>query len=215
MKKKVLISGKEKIQFYVDAIEECGAVAEASYLPKGRAEDYDALVLCGGEDIHPKFYGANINGSLNIDVDRDECELALAEEFIKAGKPVLGICRGCQILNVYFGGELIQHIKNVEVHSGEQDMVHAVIAEKDSVAHNLYGAEFFVNSAHHQAIGRVGNGLFVTIRSKDDEVVEAIQHESLPVIGFQFHPERMCISKRRNDTVDGIKIFQHFISLCK
>ena len=70
----------------------------------------DLLLLPGGSDVHPRFYGQQINGSTDIDEARDERELALVDEFLRAGKPVVGICRGLQLLNVYFGGTLHQHI---------------------------------------------------------------------------------------------------------
>lgn len=215
MKPRILISGKSNIQFYVDAIEHCGADADAGYLIKGDSDDYDGLLLCGGSDTDPKYYGEEINGAVNIDFDRDECEFALADDFIKAGKPVLGICRGCQLLNIYFGGNMIQHIDTVDDHKKEGDAVHDVVAVGDGIASRLYGSEFSVNSMHHQAMNRIGEGLRITLKSKNDGIPEAIEHESLPVIGFQFHPERMCLTKRRADTVDGIEIFKYFIGVCK
>lgn len=214
MRPKILLSAKSKIQFYIDAVEHCGAIADARYLPSVNAEDYDGLILCGGSDTHPKYYGEDLNGSVNIDLDRDECEMALAEAFIKAGKPILGICRGCQLLNIYLGGNLIQHIDTFEDHKKEGDAVHEVVAVDEGVASLLYGSSFFVNSMHHQAINKLGEGLKITLRSKKDGIIEAIEHESLPIIGFQFHPERMCLTRRRDDTVDGIDIFKYFIGVC-
>ena len=217
MKPRILLSAKKNMQFYVDAVEACGAIADARYLPRVNADDYDALIICGGVDSHPKYYGEEICGAVDIDLDRDECEFALADEFIKAGKPVMGICRGCQLLNIYFGGNLVQNIETAADHKGEDDLVHDVVAfgDGDSIAMRLYGKAFSVNSAHHQAIKELGRGLRVTLKSKNDGIVEAIEHESLPVIGFQFHPERMCQSQLREDTVDGIEIFKYFIGVCR
>lgn len=212
---KILISGKNNIQFYVDAIEYCGAETDSGYLIKGKSADYDGLVLCGGSDTDPKYYGEEINGAVNIDIARDESEFALAEDFIKAGKPVLGICRGCQLLNIYFGGNMIQHIDTVNDHKRDGFTVHEVVAIGDGVASHLYGSEFSVNSLHHQAMKRIGDGLRVTLKSKKDGIPEAIEHESLPVLGFQFHPERMCLSQRSDDTIDGIEIFKYFLKMCK
>ena len=84
-----------------------------------------------------------------------------------------------------------------------------------SVAEKLYGTEFVVNSYHHQAVRELGKGLKITMRSSDDLVVEGIEHASLPVFAVQWHPERMCFSGRREDTVDGAAIFEHFIRMCK
>lgn len=215
MKPRILLSVKSNIQFYVDAVEHCGGEADARYLPRVNADDYDGLILCGGSDIHPKFYGEDIRGAVNIDLERDECEIALAEAFVRSGKPILGICRGCQLINIYFGGSMIQHLDTYKDHKKEGDAVHEVISEEEGAASLLYGAEFSVNSMHHQAINDLGSGLKVTLRSKKDGIIEAIEHERLPIIGFQFHPERMCLSKRREDTVDGIEIFKKFIGKCK
>ncbi len=215
MKPKILLSGKNNMEFYVKELGASGAICEAFYLPNADAADYDGLLLCGGPDVAPEFYGEKIDGSVDIDDARDKCEFELVDRFVKAGKPVLGICRGCQLLNIYFGGNLIQHIDTADLHISEGDAVHKVVASCNGMASELYGNEFFVNSAHHQAICRPGKGLFVTLRSEMDDVVEAIEHKDIPIIGFQFHPERMCLEKCRSDTVDGIKIFQRFVSICK
>ena len=74
-------------------------------------EGADVLLLPGGGDMHPRFYGQAIDGSEDIDEARDEHELALIDDFLRVGRPVLGICRGLQVLNVYFGGTLRQHIE--------------------------------------------------------------------------------------------------------
>lgn len=211
---KILISAKNVCQNYTSALEAMGVKVEGGYLVKGDPNDYDGLLLCGGGDIHPRYYGEEIDGSVRIDTDRDEHELQLADDFIKAGKPVMGICRGCQLLNVYFGGSLIQHLETTDIHKGETDLVHVVCADTDSFLCELYGKEFPINSIHHQAVGRLGEGLKIILRSKEDGVVEAFEHESLPVFALQFHPERMCFDKKRDDAVDGKGIFDYFIKMC-
>lgn len=216
MKPKILLSARENNQtFYIDAVNGVGGIPVGGYLPETDLS-CDGLILCGGSDVHPKFYGEEINGSRGIDLARDEAELRLARDFIRAGKPVLGICRGCQVLNVYFGGSLIQDIpESWMVHHCEQDLVHEVTAAEGSLMHKLYGSRFTVNSMHHQAVKDLGEGLRITMMSGPVPVVECIEHESLPVIGVQWHPERMSFQKRRDDAVDGALIFQHFIELCK
>lgn len=210
---KILLSGKNNMENYAAAITTMGAEAHGGYLTEGKACDYDGLILCGGGDIDPSYYGEENNGSANIDLDRDKHEFALAKDFIKVGKPVLGICRGCQLLNVCFGGNLIQHLDTADTHKGENDLVHKVFATKESFLNQSYGESFAVNSSHHQAACRMGDGLRVLLKSKEG-VIEAFEHESLPIIGVQFHPERMCLGKKRDDTVDGIKIFEYFIEKC-
>ena len=208
---KILLSAAPKAEFYIDAVNESGGVA---VLREGQisADGFDGLILCGGSDIHPKFYGEAIDGAVKIDTVRDEAELALTEAFLAAGKPILGICRGCQLLNVFFGGSLCQDLPNASAHTsyGGEELSHAIRAEEGSLLHGLYGAEFQVNSAHHQAVARLGEGLRVTARA--DEVAEAIEHGTLPVIGVQWHPERMSFRRRRADTVDGAPLFAYFLS---
>ena len=214
-KPKILLSGNKKLQFYVDAINGVGGIAEAGYLPK-IDNNYDGLILCGGNDIDPRYYNEDIDGSVNIDYERDKVEFKLLKAFVDAGKPILGICRGCQIINVFFGGSLFQDFKNSREHSSfaDFDLIHSVNATEGSIARELYGKEFVVNSFHHQAIKELGDGLRVTMMSTDNSVVEGIEHKTLPIFAVQWHPERMCFSNRRTDTVDGAKIFEYFIRLC-
>ena len=216
MKPRILLSGSANNENYINAVNGCGGIPFASYLPEVSL-DYDGLILCGGGDIDPKHYGQEIDGSVSIDPERDAVELALAKAYIEAGKPVLGICRGLQLLNVYFGGTLIQHLENYREHTSgaDYDLVHNVRAEEGSIAYDLYGANFTVNSSHHQAIGKLGEGLKVTMRTADGKVIEGIEHEAFPVFAVQWHPERMCFEKARRDTVDGSLLIRHFIEMCK
>ena len=211
---RILLSGNTKLQYYIDAVTAAGGEAIAEYLPN-ISTDYDGLILCGGNDIEPKYYYQEMNGSVNIDAARDAVEFALLKAFVDAGKPVLGICRGYQLINIYFGGSLYQDIPEKDLHVGQQDfdITHGVTAKENSVLHNLYGSSFTVNSYHHQAIDRLGENLLATAYW-NDQYIEAIQHNSLPIYGVQWHPERMCVSKKRADTVDGIKIFKWFINIC-
>lgn len=216
MKAKILLSGNKKLQYYVDAVNGVGGIATAKYLPEVDT-DYDGLILCGGNDINPDYYGEKIDGTVNIDSERDAAEFALLKAFVEAGKPVLGICRGCQLLNIYFGGTLYQNINNAVEHSSfsDFDLIHNVKAERGSIAEQLYGAEFTVNSFHHQAVNKLGKGLKITMMSADNTVIEGFEHETLPIFAVQWHPERMCFSKRREDTVDGKEIFKYFIQMCE
>ena len=215
-KPKILLSGKMKYQNYIDAVENTGGISIGKDLPQYSPE-YDGLILCGGPDVDPAYYGEPINGSGTIDIERDEAEFALIKAFVEAGKPILGICRGCQVLNVYFGGSLHQHLETAETHrSGtKEDLIHPIRVTENSLLHRLYRESFTVNSFHHQGIRQLGKGLKVTAISDADGVIEAVEHESLPILAFQFHPERMCCSHSRTDTVDGMKIFEYFITLCK
>lgn len=212
---KLLLSGNTNLQYYEDAVRAVGAEPFAKYLPEIDT-GYDGLILCGGNDIDPSYYGEAMNGSVNIDKARDEVEFALLKAYVDAGKPVLGICRGYQLINVYFGGTLHQDIPEASLHTNKQDfyIAHLVSATPDSVLGKLYGTTFSVNSSHHQAVDRLGEGLCASAYW-DGRYLEAYEHRTLPILGMQWHPERMCAGQKREDTVDGIEIFKHFIGLCR
>ena len=182
-----------------------------------RVENYDGLLIPGGGDINPIRYGQKLNGSYMILDALDDLQFDMLDAFVKAQKPVLGICRGHQIINVYFGGTLIQHLPTAFRHSrkfNEGDKVHACRVEKGSWLRELFGTGFFHNSAHHQGILRCGEGLVIDSRCSDDDVIEAVHHISLPIYGVQWHPERMCLALERDDTVNGLPVFCFFSRLC-
>lgn len=215
VKIKILLSGKARIQYYIDAVNGVGAEAVAEYLPQISTE-YDGLILCGGNDVDPSYYNEPINGSVDIDYERDKNEFALLKAFLDAGKPVFGICRGFQLINIYFGGSLHQDIKESALHKriDDVDSVHKVNSVANSAINTLYTDLFAVNSAHHQAIKKMGEGLMPTA-IWNNQYVEAFEHVNLPIIGVQWHPERTCFTQERNDTVDGAKLFEYFVSVCK
>lgn len=167
-------------------------------------EVFDGLILCGGGDPEPVLYGQKNQGSYGISGERDDLELSCIHHFLKAGKPILGICRGNQMINVAFGGDLIQHLPNAQNHIAPgRDVFHEIRTE--GTLKKLYGSKLKTNSSHHQGIGRVGRGLKVIARSSDG-VVEALEHQALPVLGVQFHPERM---------ENGLAIFELFLKRCR
>lgn len=201
---------------YIAAIEAAGGRADARYLPDPDLS-YDGLLLAGGADMDPALFGQADCGSQGIDRARDAAELALLDAFLGVGKPVLAICRGHQVVNVWLGGDLIQDLDPflAPFHGGGKgDRVHLVKAAEGSLLHRLYGPVFPVNSAHHQALGRLGRGLAVAARSEGG-VVEAVGHGTLPLISVQFHPERMAGANARPDTVDGGAVFQEFINMAR
>lgn len=217
MKPNILIStGRGDASSYIAAVEAAGGQGSAKYLPWPDLT-YDGLLLAGGDDMDPALFGQSNQGSRGIDLARDRAELALMDAFLGAGKPVLAICRGHQVVNVWLGGDLIQDLDPAlaPFHGGgEEDRVHSVQAGPDSLLHRLYGPVFPVNSTHHQALGRLGKGLTVSARSEGG-VVEAVEHDSLPLISVQFHPERMTGKRARTDTVDGGAIFRAFLEMVR
>ena len=184
---------------------------------KFRVEEYDGLLLPGGGDINPARYGQEDQGSNTIIDELDDLQFSILDDFVKNGKPVLGICRGHQVLDVYFGGTMIQHLPTTAIHyrmESGPDIVHGCRAEKGSWLAEIYGTEFIHNSAHHQAVGILGEGLVVDGRCPEDDTVEAFHHSRLPVYGLQWHPERMCLEWEREDTVNGLPAFRFFGSVC-
>lgn len=216
MKPKILLSVNNNREFYIDAIEKCGGIAEAFYCPEVSA-DYDGLLLCGGSDVHPRYFGQETDGARNIDEARDSAEFALFKAFFDAGKPIMGICRGHQVINIALGGTLIQDIHTAERHMRRDGMAqaHFVTSTKKSFLSDIYGEKFSVNTSHHQALDKLGEGLSAVAISSDDGYNEAIIHNDRPIFGVQWHPERMCFSARREDTVDGRYVIEHFVNMCK
>ena len=205
----------ENVINYLNALTGLGARGEAGrdFDPSG----LDGLLLPGGCDVNPARYGKEPIPQEITDDDQDALQFDVLARFLEARKPVLGICRGHQLLNVAFGGTLIQHLPGAEKHmslpSGE-DSVHPVHAERDSFLYRIYGSDFRVNSSHHQGIELPGKGLHAVLHSEDG-VIEAIEHDSLPVWGVQWHPERMCFLHQRDDTEDGSLIFRFFLEQCR
>ena len=162
-------------------------------------QQLDGLVLQGGADISPGLYGAKPwREHGDCDPIRDEYEMGLLRGFIEADKPVLGICRGAQLLNVYCGGTLVQDIPS----QWPGAIAHVDLERYDTLTHevhfvpgsrlsDIYGyAPQRVNSIHHQCVGELGKSLVIEARSPIDRVPEAIRHTAYPfVLGVQWHPE--------------------------
>lgn len=205
---RILLSGPDnpqKIAQYARAVEACGAIPVGGYLPEDTT--CDGLLLCGGVDVEPERYGESNTGQSETDHARDEAEFALVEAY--KDRPILGICRGVQVLNVAFGGTLYQHIGTA--HSVPYGVTHPADAVNGSRMAALYGSHFTVNSYHHQAVARVAEGFVPTVFA--GETIEAIEHTSLPIFGVQWHPERMCLEKHVGELADGIKVFEEFLRL--
>jgi putative glutamine amidotransferase len=150
----------------------------------------DGLILPGGSDITPGFYRQSVNGSRDINTELDLKQFQALDLFVRLGKPVLGICKGLQVINVFFGGTLIQDLPNSSAHQQEEgDLIHSAVITEDCLLSTLYGKEFLINSNHHQAVDKLGKDLKVVQMSRDG-VVEAFRHTKLPIFAVQWHPER-------------------------
>ena len=179
-----ILGDAETYRNYQKAVEQAGGTVQFG----GAPEDCDALLLPGGGDIEPWRYGQSNRGSSHLKPDRDEAELELLNQFTQMRKPILGICRGLQVINVFFGGTLIQDLLGHNAVGGA-DRYHRIWTE-DPMLKRLFGKTMIVNSAHHQAIDRVGVNL-IPIQWAADGTIEAIRHKELSVWAFQWHPERL------------------------
>jgi putative glutamine amidotransferase len=191
---------------YATEVQRAGAIALVlspdGYLidhPDELLDRVDGLILSGGGDLDPATYGAEPHPETSLVIgERDAFELALTRRAVQRDLPVLGICRGIQVLNVAFGGTLLQHLPE-HVGHGEHRRVpgsfdgneHAVTLTEGSLAARAAGElQHTTKSHHHQGIGELGDGLVATGVSDLDDLVEAIE---LPdqrfVLGVQWHPE--------------------------
>jgi putative glutamine amidotransferase len=182
----------------------------------------DGLVLQGGADIHPSCYGCEPSGPTHsTDLVRDLFELDLLRAFVAAGKPVLGICRGMQLINVALGGTLHQDLVSCAVASdphhhpsAEEDYRHGLELVAGGWLCDLYDGHLRaqVNSIHHQGVDRLGDGLVVEARAPDG-VVEAIRSTRHPfVVGVQWHPE--FHDGRDPQLMDRTPLMHAFLSAC-
>lgn len=213
---------------YTNCIFRAGAVPIVlTHMPEKEEMDRllelcSGLLLIGGVDVQPKYFGnEELHESCTIDPDRDELEFPLLDMFVKAKKPILAICRGMQVVHTYFGGTLYQDLPS-QLGVNHRGILHNIKCEKGSRLERLFGEEFEVNSFHHQAVKDMGEGMRATAFS-DEGIVEAIEHESLPIWAVQFHPERMSgpdrkvgnVAPARDTTPDFSPFFEDFVKALK
>lgn len=195
-----------KLQFYLSWIGRAGTgidIVPLSY-PRQNVDEIDrcdGLVLTGGSDIHPKFYHGRDDAARSPDESRDEFELNLINRALDRSLPILGICRGMQLFNVERGGTLIPDIVNAGYQSHEKqtdsnaDGRHNIRVDQNTILHSISRSTTGeVNSHHHQAVSKIGNGLKAAAWS-DDNLVEGLEWEDREGKSFlllvQWHPERM------------------------
>jgi putative glutamine amidotransferase len=233
MKIAISVSKQEKAKGekspYFQALRSVGVAGKEIVLlaPSDRsrvkAEDFDGVLFAGGEDVDPTFYDEPKRYStVKTDHTRDEFELGLLDAAREGRIPVLGICRGMQMINIKFGGTLYQDLKRDNYSEtgfqvehkqggGRGEATHTVtLTEPDSRLGAAFQGSCRVNSLHHQAVRRVGRGLKVTAYSEDG-LAEAVEDAGdYPfLMGVQWHPEEMA------DRPEQRKIFEQFLAKCK
>jgi putative glutamine amidotransferase len=187
---------------YAIAVVEAGGVPHLLPCPVAPyahdlLQGIDGLLLTGGGDVDPRAYGATPSPQVGgVDDTRDAWEVELVQRAVQVSMPILGVCRGCQMVNVALGGTLFQHLPEVT------ELPHLVPRPRDQVAHpvrlqqgsrlaRVEGTlDMGVNSIHHQAVDHVGDGLRATAWAPDG-VIEGIEHVEEPIIGVQWHPENL------------------------
>lgn len=175
-------------------------------------QEADGVILQGGNDIDPSLYGEECRGSKDVNRSRDLFEVALVHAAIEAGKPIMAVCRGMQLVNVAKGGSLHQHLAPLgdwiqhfpdqgdSLHATSEhatdcspELHHPISLTKGGVLRNLYQAsDIAVNSYHHQGIKTLGNGLNAEARTADG-LIEAFSSADERILGVQWHPE-LCLN---------------------
>ncbi len=207
---------------YAQAISRAGGapLLSAGGDPEEYARLADGIIFTGGIDIEPIRYGQKtLTETVVFDRNLDEMEIRLYQAFASRKKPIFGICRGIQTINVAAGGTLWQDI-TVQLNSPDdhrteklrEKNAHWVQTTPGSLIGKLIGDRAPTNSYHHQAVRDCAPGFQATARTADG-VIEAIEHRTLPIFAVQWHPERM-IGDERGDLPDMSSLFRHFVSIC-
>jgi putative glutamine amidotransferase len=190
MKVAVTIGNLKKVQAYLDAL----ALAGLDYqINPDSLDGLDGLLLAGGADVNPALYGEEPHPETEApDVERDRREANLLRQALERDAPVLGICRGNQFFNIAFGGALVQHLPNCDVHTKKAtDYAHDVTIVPGTLLAGIVGTSPMpVNSRHHQGVAVAAPGLTVSATCPVDQLVEALEVPGKRfALAVQWHPE--------------------------
>lgn len=204
---------------YANAIYEVGAmpIVLPSILDETLVNEYvemcDGVLFTGGEDVNPNLYKEDITHEMHgYSKVRDDFETLLLKAALDKNKPILGICRGMQFINVYFGGTLYQDLKsagikeNHSIPANISDPVHRINIKKDSILYKYFGDTTFVNTYHHQAVKTIAEDFKATSHSNAG-VVESMEYTGEKYIHLvQFHPEMLSVKHK-----EFLAIFKDFV----
>ena len=218
------IMSAEVLAFMIPAISYASPHVPKNLEIADYVKQLDGLVLQGGADIAPESYGeAPINPEWSGDRVRDLYEIELLNEFMKQGKPVFGICRGCQLINVAFGGTLYQdlatQVPDCLEHRNDkryENNFHQMNIVADTSLANLYQGvtSAQINTIHHQAVKEIGKGLIVEAKSEPDNIIEALRWNGPSYVrGVQWHPEFM--DPKNAAILDGRPMLDEFTAECR
>ncbi|CAB3644662.1 gamma-glutamyl-gamma-aminobutyrate hydrolase family protein [Paraburkholderia rhynchosiae] len=193
------VMSRDVLVFMIPTVGHQGMLHPSNIRLRDYAKHLDGLLLQGGADVSPQSYAeAATRPEWPGDRVRDMYELELLHEFVESGKPVLGVCRGCQLINVAFGGTLYQDIATdvptagAHVNEDYDQHRHAIHFPDGSTLANMFPSrrDAIVNSIHHQAVKTLGRDLNIEAVSASDGIIEAVRYRRAPfVMGVQWHPE--------------------------
>jgi len=215
------VMSRDVLVFMVPLVDKDGLIHRSNIRLSDYAKHLDGLVLQGGADIAPESYGETaLNPEWAGDRVRDVYEMELLHEFVEAGKPVLGICRGAQMINVAFGGTLYQDIATQQPDSGTHrdaalydQNFHEIEFVPNTLLADLYPgvARARVNSVHHQGVKKLAEGFTVEATSPDDGMIEAMRWTGGSYVNaVQWHPE--FLDWKSSETLSGDPILKEFLA---